>query len=97
MSCRRWSCVTDRMELRITSNCPVLTDSLYRNTAATMIQAMGQAVEEAIHGRGQGAALTGILQNSSATPRASSTVTVPPGSPEPQLVRARRRRRWEWG
>ena len=41
MSCRRWSCVTDRMELRITSNCPVLTDSLYRNTAATMIQAMG--------------------------------------------------------
>ncbi|MNT72128.1 hypothetical protein D3C72_2106990 [compost metagenome] len=28
MSCRRWSSVTDRIEARMISNCPVLTDTL---------------------------------------------------------------------
>ncbi len=41
-TCRRWSSVIDSTELRITSNWPLLTVSLYRNTAATMIQAIGQ-------------------------------------------------------
>jgi len=39
--CRRWSSVTDRIDARMMSNCPVLTETLYRNTAPRMIQAIG--------------------------------------------------------
>lgn len=39
--CRRWSGVTDRIDERTTSNCPVAIETLYRNTAATMIHAIG--------------------------------------------------------
>ena len=74
--CRRWSSVIDSTDARMMSNWPVFTTTLYRNTAATMIHAIGQMPYAKPKPAAASACGTGIPYARIATPSDSSSVIV---------------------